>query len=93
MRLIILLAFAALPLFSQSKGSINGDVTDSSGAVIPNARVKVRAGAIALERDAVTNENGAFIVVGLPAADYTVTVEAAGFKWPRPSNCNLKSGN
>ena len=80
MRFLISLAFAALPLFSQSKGSINGDVTDSSGAVIPNAKVKVRAGAIALERNAVTNENGAFIVVGLQAADYSITVEAAGFK-------------
>ena len=41
MRYLALLAVAALPLFSQSKGSINGDITDSSGAVIPNAKVKV----------------------------------------------------
>ena len=80
MRLLALLAFVTLPLFSQSKGSINGDVTDSSGALIPNAKVKVRASAIALERDTFTNENGAFIVVGLPASDYTIAVEASGFK-------------
>ena len=91
MRYLALLAVAALPLFSQSKGSINGDITDASGAAVPNAKVKVRAAAVAFEREAVTNDTGAFTVVGLQAGDYTIAVEAAGFKSLVRSGLHLDS--
>jgi len=80
LRRIALLLLAGLPLLAQTRGTINGDVTDATGAVIPNAKVIVKAPAIGLEREAATNESGFFTVPNLPAADYEVSVEAAGFK-------------
>jgi hypothetical protein len=71
---------ASLPLLAQSKGTINGDVTDATGAGVPNATIKVRSIAIGLERDTATNESGSFTVPSLPGGDYEITVESAGFK-------------
>ncbi|MBI3470911.1 MAG: carboxypeptidase regulatory-like domain-containing protein [Candidatus Solibacter usitatus] len=79
-RAIFLLLLGVLPVLAQSKGTIVGDVTDASGAAIPNAKLKVRATAIALNRETAANENGYFTVPNLPPADYEVSVEAAGFK-------------
>ncbi|MCC6540046.1 MAG: TonB-dependent receptor [Bryobacterales bacterium] len=70
----------AVSLFAQSRGVISGEVTDASGALVPNAKVTVASPAIGLTRAATTNESGLFSVPTLPAADYEVTVEANGFK-------------
>lgn len=76
----VIALFAAIPVFAQSKGTINGDVSDPSGAGIPNASVKVRSTSIGLERNATTNESGSFSVPSLPGSDYEIVVESAGFK-------------
>lgn len=72
--------FAAVSLMAQSRGTISGDVVDATGAAIPAAKVKVRAVGIGIERETATDGGGLFSVPGLPAAEYEVAVEAAGFK-------------
>ncbi|MEK7409217.1 MAG: carboxypeptidase regulatory-like domain-containing protein [Acidobacteriota bacterium] len=79
-RIFSALLLIAAMLLGQSRGTISGEVTDPSGAVIPSAKVGVKAPAIGLAREATTDERGFFTVPALPAADYEVTVEAAGFK-------------
>ncbi|HUQ90806.1 MAG TPA: carboxypeptidase-like regulatory domain-containing protein [Bryobacteraceae bacterium] len=69
-----------MPLLSQFKGTLNGDITDATGAAVPGAKVKIRSAAIGLERAAATNESGSFTVPNLPGGDYEISVEAAGFK-------------
>ena len=61
-------------------GRISGTVTDSSGAVLPNATVTVRNNATNLERTAVTDGEGFYTVTNLPVGNYTVSVEQTGFK-------------
>jgi hypothetical protein len=80
LRRLALLLVAALPLLAQSKGTINGDISDSTGAAVPSAKIRIRAVAIGLERDTTANESGFFTVPNLPPAGYEVSVEAAGFK-------------
>jgi hypothetical protein len=70
----------AAVLYAQTRGGINGDVTDPTGAAIPNATVKVRSAAIGLERSTNTNETGSFSVPSLPGGDYEISVESPGFK-------------
>ena len=38
---LLLTLLAAVPLLAQTNASINGDVTDASGAAVPGAKVKV----------------------------------------------------
>ncbi|MCE5308799.1 MAG: carboxypeptidase-like regulatory domain-containing protein [Acidobacteriales bacterium] len=79
-RPILVCILAALPLLAQYRGTINGELTDATGSVIPGAKVKVRGVAIGLERDTTSNAAGFFTVPNLPAAVYEVAVEATGFK-------------
>lgn len=68
--------------FAQNENSatITGQVTDSTGAVIPNATVVVLETKKGLERRAQTNDEGNYTVSQLEPGDYTVTVEQSGFK-------------
>jgi len=61
-------------------GRINGTVSDSSGAVVPNAAVTITNTATNATRTAVTDDGGFYTVTSLPVGTYTVTVERNGFK-------------
>ncbi len=64
-------------------GSIRGVVTDPSEAVIPNARVIAslnwRGGRNGLQFEAETDNNGTYMISGLPAGRYEVHIGALGF--------------
>jgi len=60
-------------------GSVNGTVTDTSGAVIANASIKVTNNATGATRVTVSNGAGDYAIAQLPAAEYTITVSAQGF--------------
>jgi len=60
--------------------SIVGTVTDSSGAVIPNAKVTVSNPDKGVTRVLTSNASGAYAAESLPIGSYTVTAEAAGFE-------------
>ena len=74
----ILLAALALPVAAQNTGSITGQITDESGAVIPAANVSVlKAGAMV--RSVQTNETGVFSAPNIPTGAYMVQVTHVGF--------------
>jgi hypothetical protein len=60
-------------------GSCSGVVTDASGAVIPNAEVKLTNVATGAVRVTVTNTKGEYSVSQLMPATYTVGFSASGF--------------
>jgi Carboxypeptidase regulatory-like domain/TonB-dependent Receptor Plug Domain/TonB dependent receptor len=57
-----------------------GTVTDSTGAVIPGARVTLARVATGEKRQAVTDSDGNYSFPLIEIGDYTVSTEAAGFK-------------
>ena len=65
---------------AQFGSSIEGTVTDSSGAAVPQAQVKIKRVDTGVEQTATTNESGNFTFPTLPAGTYTVTASAAGFQ-------------
>jgi len=60
-------------------GQITGLVTDPSGAVIPNAAVKVISTTNGSERDTRSGEDGVYTVTNLLPGEYAVNVTAKGF--------------
>ena len=74
----------------QTKGSIGGTVTDTNGAAVPGATVKV-AGALG-ERTATSDSNGVFTVENLIPGSYTVTVSNKGFKTSVVSTVEVSVG-
>ncbi len=64
----------------QITGSIRGTVQDPSSAFVQSASVSARQTETGLTRTAITNPNGAYILVELPVGHYELQVEAKGFR-------------
>jgi hypothetical protein len=60
-------------------GSVGGTVTDSTGAVVPNAQIIVHNTATGVDSQATTNSAGIYSIRFLPIGRYEVTVQAQGF--------------
>jgi hypothetical protein len=61
-------------------GTIQGIVTDQSGAILPGVEMTVRNLGNNQVRNVLTNETGTYIVPLLPVGNYEVTAEYVGFK-------------
>src|SRR5437773_1505125 len=71
----------AVPLTAQvDRATLNGTVTDATGAVVPQAKVAVVAPAMGFGRETLTNAAGAYNIPGLPIGTYDVTVSHSGFE-------------
>ena len=78
--LLFMVACGHLAFGQQTLGSINGNVTDSSGAVIQGAQVEARATATNLEVAATTKADGSFSIADLPIGTYEVKFIKDGFE-------------
>lgn len=79
--LLVVALMMSLPLFAQTfRGSIEGTITDPSGAAIPAAQVTVTNPATGTTRTVQTDDAGNYIVTELPLGTYDVTVEHQGFR-------------
>ena len=73
--------FCGVPAVSQTiTGTITGTVTDPTGAVVPNARVVATNTATNVNSETNTNDAGIYNLLFLPVGDYTLSVNAQGFK-------------
>ena len=82
--LFTLLAAATVSLCvaanAQSGGAtLQGAVTDPSGAAVVNAQIHITAQLTGITRDVVTNSDGFYSAPNLSAASYKVTTSAPGF--------------
>jgi hypothetical protein len=86
--LLLLVSLMCLPAFGQSdKGSITGTVTDTSGATVPGAEVRLAP----VGASVVTDMQGAFRLPEVPPGKYTVTVSYVGFA-PLVSDVEVTAG-
>jgi hypothetical protein len=75
-----LLFFVSLTAWAQDTATIVGAVLDSTGAVIPGAKVTVDNAAKGFHRDLVASAAGEYAAVRIPLGDYVITAEAPGFQ-------------
>jgi hypothetical protein len=74
-------------------GSIQGTISDVSGAIIANAEVTITNTATQIKHSASTGESGLYSFPNLAIGTYTVEVVANGFKHYRQSNVVLEVGS
>ncbi|MEW6732950.1 MAG: alpha-2-macroglobulin family protein, partial [Acidobacteriota bacterium] len=72
--------------------TISGTVTDVSKAIIPGASVLATNRSTAAIYQTITNENGVFILAGLPNGIYDLHCEAAGFQRTNIIQINIAAG-
>ena len=79
-RILLSLAILAGSCFAQVTGRLSGSVTDSSGAVIPDAAVSLTlAGGSKAALATVTTTEGLFTFTNVRPASYDLAVESKGF--------------
>ncbi|HEY3628357.1 MAG TPA: TonB-dependent receptor [Terracidiphilus sp.] len=77
----ILLLLCPLAVRAQQlTATLSGVVTDTSGAVIPNATVTITQTTTNAVRAVQSDESGNYVVTSLPAGTYTVSVSSKGFE-------------
>src|SRR6516225_2267854 len=91
------LALAASTAFAQgggasTTGSINGKVSDNSGAVLPGVTVTVTSTSLMGVQTSVTDGGGNYRFPALPPGSYTVTFELPGFNVLKRENIQISMG-
>ena len=89
-RLLASMLFAAALLAQDPRGFIRGTLSDTSGAVIPNARVRATANDTGVAAAAQTNEAGLYSIPYLIPGMYKLTVEHTGFKTYLRNNVGVR---
>ncbi len=81
--LLVSIALATRGWAQQTLGTINGTVTDASGAAVGDAAVTVVGDSTGLTRTVKTQKSGYFEVLNLPIGSYTVSITHEGFDTTR----------
>ena len=80
-RLLIACLLAGVPAFSQTiTASLEGDVKDITGAVVPGVHVRIINADTGVITRAESGPDGRFIAPSLQPGPYSVVIEASGFK-------------
>ncbi len=87
---VLLSLIVSLTVVAQSTATLQGTVTDQSGAVIANTKITVRNQATGFERIVQTDSDGNYQVAALPVGDYRVEAQAQGFGAQAANNLTLE---
>ena len=81
--LLTCFALFAGSVFAQTSttGSIEGTVTDTTGAAVPGIAVRVTSPNLISAQTAVTDEGGRYRILGLPPGKYAIAVEFLPMKF------------
>jgi hypothetical protein len=78
---VLLVGWSVLPGVAQiDRASLNGTVSDPSGASVPNAKVEVVSPNTGFKRQVETGDAGVYSITGLPIGMYDLTISREGFK-------------
>jgi outer membrane receptor for ferrienterochelin and colicin len=92
-KLLLVCHLLAVPAAAQEqRGSIEGVVTDSSGAVLPGATVDARSPAMVGVTTVVSDTSGQYRFPSLPPGRYEITANLQGFTPAKASNVLLELG-
>jgi hypothetical protein len=90
LRLLLLFQITVCAWAQYGTGVLLGTVTDSSGAVVPGAKVTARNTETNETRETTTGDSGIYQFNALPVGKYELTVTAESFKQAKVSNLVLR---
>lgn len=73
-------AFAGILYAQLTLGSLTGQITDQSGASVPNCQIEVKNLETGASRVVESNASGIYTVAALPTSRYQITASKKGFK-------------
>jgi hypothetical protein len=91
--MLALVALGSSPVYAQVAGAtLAGTLTDSSGAVVPNANVSIKNKGTGVAREITTDSAGFYSAPNLLPGVYDVTITAPGFSTSVQSDLTLTVG-
>src|SRR5215475_8848458 len=92
--LAVLLLISPNSAFAQTaQGRISGQVTDSTGATVPNATINIENLGTHVSRTLQANESGDYVATSIDPGIYAITVEAPGFTKLVRERVQIEVGN
>src|SRR5262245_48354478 len=88
---VVLIAAGSIALGQTTTATLSGTIRDSSGAVIPGAKISVRNSSTGAMREINADEEGRYSVTNLGPGQYEVRAERVGFRTAQ-SNITLSIG-
>src|SRR6266481_2911294 len=79
--------------YSQDTGYISGTVIDKSGAAVAGADITLTNTTGSLTRTTTSNNDGAYVIAGLPGDTYNLSVAAKGFQKYTAQSMELNGRN
>src|SRR5262245_3460321 len=79
-------------LMAQFTSSVEGTVTDPSGAAVPNATISLLNTGTGIKAIVQTNSAGYYLFPSLPAGTFSLSAAGAGFKTNEVDGLKLESG-
>src|SRR5258708_28449814 len=78
--LAIATAYAGSTAAQETWASLRGTVTDGSGAIVSGTQVTATQMETGLQRSAMSDAQGSYVLVALPVGHYRLEASAKGFK-------------
>jgi len=78
--LMAMLLLVCSNAWAQTTGSVLGVVSDQNGAVVPSATVRATNIDTGFTSSAISTSEGSYLIPLLPVGNYSISVEASGFK-------------
>jgi hypothetical protein len=91
--LVILLTGGLTATAQNFRGSLNGTVTDKTGASLANASVTITEVDTGVTHNTVSSSSGEFAFEDLPVGTYTITVTASGFSTGKYDKIPVSAGS
>src|SRR5438270_13914866 len=88
--LAICLLSCALAFAQSDRGTITGTVADSTGALVPAAKIVLTNANTGARSDTVTTGTGNYTLLGIPAGTYSLAVDQAGFSRYEQTNIQVQ---
>ena len=77
--LLFVVSLASVARGQSADATLQGTVTDPTGAVVPASQINILSQTTGVSRDARSNSSGFFAAPNLTPGRYKVTIAAAGF--------------
>ena len=91
--LVLACLFPLMTVGQSNRGRISGQVTDSSGGVIPGAKVTIENLSTHVERTLVSNGDGNYVITDIEPGVYSLKAEAPKFKTIKRDRVQVEVGN